>query len=61
MFREKQNIDLRLGHAAEAIDRKSKRVTGTIAGGDTFEVQYDKLLIATGARRRFRTFPEWIA
>jgi len=57
MFREKQKIDLRLGHTAGAIDRKSKRIAGTIAGGDTFEVQYDKLLIATGARSTIPNIP----
>ncbi len=57
VFREKQNIDLRLGHTAGAIDRKTKRVTGAIAGGDTFEVQYDKLLIATGARPTILNIP----
>jgi CoA-dependent NAD(P)H sulfur oxidoreductase len=56
-FREKQNIDLRLGHTAGAIDRKDKRVTGTIVGGNTFEVQYDKLLIATGARAIIPSIP----
>lgn len=50
VFREKQNIDLRLGHTAEAIDRKIKRVTGRTARGHEFTIEYDKLLIATGAR-----------
>ena len=57
VFREKQNIDLRLGHTAAAIDRKGKRVTGIIAGGDSFEVQYDKLLVATGARATILNIP----
>ena len=57
VFREKQNIDLRLGHTARAIDRKSKRINGTIAGGASFEVQYDKLLIATGARAMILNIP----
>ncbi|MCA1961371.1 MAG: FAD-dependent oxidoreductase [Desulfomonile sp.] len=49
-FREKQGIDLRLGHRAEAIDRNGKRVAGRTVSGGPFEVAYDKLLIATGAR-----------
>jgi NADPH-dependent 2,4-dienoyl-CoA reductase/sulfur reductase-like enzyme len=50
VFREKQGIDLRLGHRAEAINRTAKVVRGTQADGRTFEEAYDKLLIATGAR-----------
>lgn len=50
VFRKKQQIDLRLGHTAEAIDRAKKTVAGRTADGGQFSVQYDKLLIATGAR-----------
>jgi NADPH-dependent 2,4-dienoyl-CoA reductase/sulfur reductase-like enzyme len=50
VFREKQAVDLRLGHFAQTIDRTHKKVLGLAAGKDDFEVQYDKLLIATGAR-----------
>jgi len=50
VFREKQNIDLRLGHSAVAIDRANRTVEGRTAGGDEFRVEYDKLMIATGAR-----------
>ncbi|MCF8063217.1 MAG: FAD-dependent oxidoreductase, partial [Deltaproteobacteria bacterium] len=49
VFREKQHIDLRLGHRAEAVDRSARVVRGTRADGKPFEVGYDKLLIATGA------------
>jgi NADPH-dependent 2,4-dienoyl-CoA reductase/sulfur reductase-like enzyme len=56
VFRDKQGIDLRLGHRAEEIDRKKKRVIGK-AGGRTFEISYDKLLIATGARARIPDIP----
>lgn len=49
-FRDKQDIDVRLGHRVEKIDRGSKKVTGRTTGGEEFEVGYDKLLIATGAR-----------
>ncbi len=50
VFREKQNIDLRVGHTAEAIDRAQKTVSGRTSDGGTFTLPYDKLLIATGAR-----------
>lgn len=50
VFREKQAVDLRLGHFAQTIDRTHKKVLGLAAGKDDFEVHYDKLLIATGAR-----------
>ena len=50
VFREKQNIDVRLGHCVNRIHRESKTVTGTTSLGDNFELHYDVLLIATGAR-----------
>lgn len=49
VFREKQGIDLRLGHHVEAIDRGARTVSGRLSDGRPFEVGYDKLLIATGA------------
>lgn len=49
VFREKQNIDLRLGHNVEAIDPDKKTVSGRMADGKPFETGYDRLLIATGA------------
>jgi len=49
VFREKQGIDLRIGHRIEVIDRNSKRVSGHDDQGKAFECKYDKLLIATGA------------
>jgi len=49
VFREKQGIDLRLGHHVETIDRKAKAVRGRTSDGAPFEVSYDRLLIATGA------------
>jgi len=49
VFREKQGIDLRTGHRAEAIDPAAKRVSGRTVNGDAFQLSYDKLLIATGA------------
>jgi CoA-dependent NAD(P)H sulfur oxidoreductase len=57
VFREKQGIDLRLGHRVERIDRASKTVEGRSEDGKSFTVPYDKLLIATGARPRFLPIP----
>lgn len=57
VFREKQNIDLRLGHTAGSIDRANKRVIGATADGSQFEIAYDKLLIATGARAAIPNIP----
>jgi NADPH-dependent 2,4-dienoyl-CoA reductase/sulfur reductase-like enzyme len=50
VFREKQGIDLRVQHHVEAVDRSAKKVKGRTSAGESFEVSYDKLLIATGAR-----------
>jgi CoA-dependent NAD(P)H sulfur oxidoreductase len=50
VFREKQDIDLRLGHCVKAIHRENKTVTGRTSLGHNFELHYDVLLIATGAR-----------
>lgn len=50
VFREKQGIDLRLGHRVERIDRFARRVLGRTTEGEAFAMDYDKLLIATGAR-----------
>jgi CoA-dependent NAD(P)H sulfur oxidoreductase len=49
VFREKQGIDLRTGHRVTAIDRKNRLVRGQNTNGDSFECNYDALLIATGA------------
>ncbi len=50
VFRQKQQIDVRLGHRAEAIDPVRRIVTGSSRQGTTFQLEYDRLLIATGAR-----------
>jgi NADPH-dependent 2,4-dienoyl-CoA reductase/sulfur reductase-like enzyme len=50
VFKEKQGIDLRLGHRVETIQLAEKTVTGRNAAGEAFEIPYDKLMIATGAR-----------
>ncbi|MBI5251738.1 MAG: FAD-dependent oxidoreductase [Desulfomonile tiedjei] len=57
VFRDKQGIDLRLGHRVERIDRTTKKVMGLSGDGKPFEVSYDKLLIATGARARLLPIP----
>ncbi len=49
-FKEKQGIDVRVEHRAEAIDLAGKTVTGRTSAGGPFQLPYDKLLIATGAR-----------
>ena len=49
-FKEKQGIDVRIEHRAEAIDPAGKTVTGRTSAGEPFQLPYDKLLIATGAR-----------
>jgi NADPH-dependent 2,4-dienoyl-CoA reductase/sulfur reductase-like enzyme len=49
-FKEKQGIDVRIEHRAEAIDPVGKTVTGRTSAGERFQLPYDKLLIATGAR-----------
>ena len=50
MFKEKQGIDVRIEHRVEAIDPSGKTVTGRTQAGEPYQVPYDKLLIATGAR-----------
>lgn len=50
VFKSKQGIDLRLGHTATSIDRDGKLVRGISCEGKEFDLPYDKLLIATGAR-----------
>lgn len=48
-FREERGIDVRLGHRVTRILREQRRVQGEGPDGP-FELPYDKLLIATGAR-----------
>ncbi len=49
VFREKQQIDLRTGHRVERIERAAQAVHGRTPDNTAFTVQYDQLLIATGA------------
>jgi CoA-dependent NAD(P)H sulfur oxidoreductase len=48
-FIDKHGIDLRTGYRVTGIDRDARQVTGTTVDGKPFLVDYDKLLIATGA------------
>ncbi len=48
-FREERKIDVRLGHTAQKVQRQEKKVVGTADNGP-FEVGYDRLIIAAGAR-----------
>lgn len=48
VFREKQGIDLKIGHRATSIDAAAKTVSGIAFGGEPFQFPYDEMLIATG-------------
>ncbi len=47
-FRRDRNLDVRLRHRVDRLDPKAKMVSGLAENG-TFELTYDRLLIATGA------------
>jgi len=49
VFREKQGLDLRTGHRVESISAIDKTVHVTGPDKKSFDLEYDKLLIATGA------------
>lgn len=49
VFKEKQGINILLGHQARTIDPKSRRVDVTDPDGKPFSIPYEKLLIATGS------------
>jgi len=57
VFREKQEIDLRIGHRVTSIDRTTKVVKGETRNGEAFEVPYEALLFATGASPVLPDFP----
>ncbi len=57
VFRQKQGIDLQLGRKVKRIDRPGKKVVGRGPNNENFEVNYDKLLIAAGARPRVLNIP----
>jgi NADPH-dependent 2,4-dienoyl-CoA reductase/sulfur reductase-like enzyme len=50
VFRDKLGIQLMTGHEITGIDSASRTVYGKDLAGNAFEKDYDKLLIATGAR-----------
>jgi NADPH-dependent 2,4-dienoyl-CoA reductase/sulfur reductase-like enzyme len=56
-FREKQDINLLTGHRADKIDVTARTVSGTTYENQTFEIPYDKLLIATGASPIIPDYP----
>jgi NADPH-dependent 2,4-dienoyl-CoA reductase/sulfur reductase-like enzyme len=49
IFKEKQNIDVKLGYRVTSIDPEAKTLEGENLSGKDFCFPYDKLLIATGA------------
>ncbi|MGD8837351.1 MAG: FAD-dependent oxidoreductase [Desulfobacteraceae bacterium] len=49
VFREKMGIDLKTGYRAEQIDIKNQAITGQAQDSGDFRLDYDRLLIATGA------------
>jgi len=49
-FREERDIDLRTGHEATGIDRDRMEVTVETDDGDSYAIDYDELLLSTGAR-----------
>lgn len=48
VFREKQGLNLLTDHCVESIDPVNRTVVGTSRHKETFQFDYDKLLIATG-------------
>ncbi len=57
VFIEKNKINLLTGHRVTAIDRAAKKVTGITVQGESFDFDYDKLFIATGASAVFPDLP----
>ena len=55
-FRQERNLDLRLGHTVQRLLPAERRVLGVGPEGP-FDLQYDKLIIATGARVRRPPIP----
>ena len=49
VFRQKQGLDLRTGHRAESLSPEEKTLRVTGPDKKAFDMEYDKLLIATGA------------
>jgi CoA-dependent NAD(P)H sulfur oxidoreductase len=58
VFREKQNIDMRLGHTVTKIDVDAKTVdVRNEETGEEFSAAWDRLILATGARPTFLPVP----
>ncbi len=57
VFRNKQGIKVLTGHSGEKIDRRKKVVHVVSQDRSSFEIGYDKLLIATGASPIFPDIP----
>ncbi|RBW68704.1 CoA-disulfide reductase [Bacillus taeanensis] len=56
-FQDKYGIDARIYHNVERVDPNHKRVDGkNLKTGETFSIEYDRLLIATGADP---VLPKW--
>lgn len=50
-FQRRFNIEVKVGHEVQAIDRAQKQVTVCdLASGQTFQAGYDKLILAPGAQ-----------
>jgi NADPH-dependent 2,4-dienoyl-CoA reductase/sulfur reductase-like enzyme len=57
-FKEKQQIDIRLRHQALALDRNKKQIWVLDSEkGEKFNLPYDRLILATGARSRSLGIP----
>ena len=50
VFRRKAGIDLRVGHQVTGVDASRRTVAGTADQSEPFEISFDYLLLATGAR-----------
>jgi len=49
--RASRNIDVRSGHRVQALDVRARTVAGVVTEtGEGFELEYDRLVVATGAR-----------
>ena len=50
-FKKRFNIEVKVGHEVQAIDRAKKQVTVCdLASGQVFQADYDKLILAPGAQ-----------
>lgn len=57
MFRTKYKIDAKIGHEVTKVNSVNQTVTGNVLGsGESFEIKYDRLLVATGASS---VVPDW--